>query len=82
MIKVYVVCFYINRLCYYNLVLKICCGVAKLDAIELYSFNGQLIKAFSKIGHSIDLENLKSGLYFIKVINGNKSQAFKVLKSE
>lgn len=54
----------------------------KLDAIELYSFNGQRIKTFSNIDHSLNLENLKSGLYFIKVISGNRSRFIKILKSE
>lgn len=57
-------------------------GQIKIDAIELYSINGQRIKTFSKIDHSINLESLNSGLYFIKFITGDKSHFIKVLKSE
>lgn len=52
---------------------------AKPDALELFSMDGTIVKTSSTITKSeIDLTDLKSGLYIVKVLHGNSTTHHKI----
>jgi len=50
-----------------------------IDSIKIYDINGRLIKSSAVEGYSltVDISNLKSGLYFLKI---NNTEVIKFLK--
>lgn len=49
--------------------------------VEIYSQTGQLLKSFKEIsGRQIDISNLTSGLYLVKITDNNISSSFKLIK--
>jgi hypothetical protein len=44
----------------------------KLSKIELYAFSGELIKVFENVSGNIDVSNIPSGIYFMRVWNVDK----------
>ena len=52
------------------------------STIELYNTAGQILSRIVSNGgeEQIDLEQKESGVYFIRVIEGNEKHSFKILK--
>ncbi|MFV0572947.1 MAG: DUF5074 domain-containing protein [Xanthomarina gelatinilytica] len=49
--------------------------------VEIYSQTGRLVKSLINImGNNIDISNLETGLYLVKVVGNNKSSLFKLIK--
>lgn len=46
----------------------------------VYSTTGSCVTKDNQQGHIINLSQLPSGMYIVKVVNGNQSQSFKVFK--
>ncbi|WP_127844656.1 T9SS type A sorting domain-containing protein [Psychroflexus aestuariivivens] len=51
-----------------------------LDEVQIFNIKGQLVKRFTNIKNSINLDNLNKGVYFVKVKSEENIQTFKVLK--
>jgi hypothetical protein len=51
-----------------------------IDNVEIYNVSGQMIKTFDAVSGFIDIEQLKTGVYFVKIYNDKSSNTFKVLK--
>jgi hypothetical protein len=54
-------------------------GVDRVDAIRLYSINGQLVKKLTNT-NSINLSNQKKGVYMVEVIVEGKKLVNKLIK--
>ena len=54
-------------------------GVDRVDAIRLYSINGQLVKKLTN-ANSINLSNQKKGVYMVEVIVEGKTLVNKLIK--
>ena len=52
----------------------------KINKIEIYDISGQIIKSFSFVGDFFDVENLSSGVYFVRISNETSSFTHKMLK--
>ena len=50
----------------------------KTESIEVYSLEGKLLNRFTEFENYIDL-NLSSGLYILKLLNGDKSIVKKLM---
>ena len=51
-----------------------------LDRLDVFDMTGKKVKSFSSIDESINIESLEQGVYFIKVMNKNRTKTFKVMK--
>ncbi len=56
-------------------------------ALYLYNINGQIIQmeklnGVENLEHTINISNLRNGMYFIRVVTRNESKTFKILKIE
>lgn len=57
-------------------------GDVKNPSVDLVDLDGRILRSYSAIKNkltSIDLENLSSGIYYVKVYNGNELLAIKLL---
>lgn len=54
----------------------------EIKSLEIYSIQGQVVLTQKSQFETIDMSNLQSGLYFVKLTdNANRSSTFKVLKN-
>lgn len=61
-------------------VLNITSSEAKVVLVEFYSANGSLVKQVSNNLQNIDVKDLSSGVYFVKVKTSASEKIFKVIK--
>ncbi len=52
----------------------------KLEKAALYNLNGQMVMAFDDVPSKIDLTDLNSGIYFVKLYAGKKETTKKIIK--
>ena len=52
-----------------------------LAQVSVFGVNGQLVQTFNHVGNSVFGNDLKPGLYFVQVVNNNKTANFKVVKN-
>ena len=52
----------------------------KINKVEIYDVSGQIIKSFSPVGDFFDVENLASGVYFVRISNETSTFTHKMLK--
>uniref|UniRef100_UPI001300B8C8 T9SS type A sorting domain-containing protein n=1 Tax=Psychroflexus aestuariivivens TaxID=1795040 RepID=UPI001300B8C8 len=48
-----------------------------LDEVQIFNMKGQLVKSFTNIKNSINLDNLNQGVYFVKVKSELATETFK-----
>lgn len=52
----------------------------KINKVEVYAMNGLMVLSNEKVGTSIDLSNLQSGMYFAKVYEDGSEKNMKFIK--
>ena len=52
----------------------------RIDQVEVYDISGQRIRRSTSVREVIDLERLDQGVYFVRLIKGNTSKTFRVIK--
>ncbi|WP_221407222.1 leucine-rich repeat domain-containing protein [Dysgonomonas macrotermitis] len=53
---------------------------SQIDAVNIYTVNGQLVLAQKHIGSSVDVSHLSSGVYVLKVLSNGKESVHKIMK--
>ncbi|MEM9679374.1 MAG: T9SS type A sorting domain-containing protein [Bacteroidota bacterium] len=53
---------------------------SKLDLVEIYSINGQLVKTITNKLEAIDIEELEAAMYMVKLYSGNNTATLKLIK--
>jgi hypothetical protein len=51
-----------------------------INKAEVYTISGQLIKNVDEVDRFLNIESLKTGVYFVKLYSAHTSKTFKVLK--
>jgi hypothetical protein len=63
-----------------NDILHIRSGEATIEKVEIYNLNGQLVKAKSNQIETINMSNLQSGMYLLKLYSNDASKTVKLLR--
>jgi hypothetical protein len=51
-----------------------------LDEVGIFDMTGKKVKSFSSFDEAINIERLEQGVYFVRLIKGNTSKTFRVIK--
>lgn len=51
-----------------------------INQAELYNISGRLVDSFSSVNDYLDVGNLETGVYFLKLFTENSSKTFKIIK--
>ena len=52
-----------------------------LDEAGIFDMTGKKVKSFSSFDEAINIERLEQGVYFLKVVNKNKTKTFRIMKN-
>ncbi|RZN83020.1 MAG: T9SS type A sorting domain-containing protein [Winogradskyella sp.] len=55
-------------------------AITDLTSVEVFNINGQIVKTYNSNLEAINMSNINSGVYFVKLTTANASKTIKVIK--
>ncbi len=53
----------------------------EIDSLDIFNVSGQLVKTFQQSENRYQIEDLNTGIYFVKIVSGNQVQVEKLIKN-